>query len=98
MPAKAPPKKSKSARKRVRQTKKLMEKNHAIKNVLKTLSKKVELSVANKDSEGAKTALYRFISASDKAKTKGILHGNTASRKISQLTKRVNSLSLPGAA
>ncbi len=98
MPAKAVPKKSKSVRKRIRQAKKRTLRNRAAKSMLKTLVKKVESEVAGKKIEGAKTALSEVISAVDKAKAKGLVHKNTASRKVSQLTRLVNSLPLSGAA
>lgn len=98
MPAKAAPKKSKSVIKRDRQTKKRTLKNRSVKSILRTLSKKVNLEVVNKNSDGAKNALNKAISAIDKAAVKGIIHKNTASRKISQLTRLVNSFLLPGAA
>lgn len=98
MPAKVAPKKSKSVRKRVRQTKKITLKNHAVKKMMKTLSKKVELEVANKNIERTKTALNKTISAIDRAKAKGVIHKNTASRKVSRLTRLVNSLFLSGEA
>ena len=98
MPAKAAPKKSKSVIKRDRQTKKRTLKNRSIKSILRTLSKKVNLEVVNKNADGAKNALNKAIAAIDKAAVKGIIHKNTASRKISQLTRLVNSFLLPGAA
>lgn len=98
MPAKAAPKKSKSVIKRDRQTKKRTLKNRSVKSILRTLSKKVNLEVVNKNADGAKNALNKAISAIDKAAVKGIIHKNTASRKISQLTMLVNSFLLPGAA
>ena len=42
--------------------------------------------------EEAKKALNNFASKMDKAASKGIFKGNTASRKISRLMKRLNSL------
>lgn len=98
MPAKAAPKKSKSVIKRARQTQKRTLKNRSVKSILRTLSKKVNLEVVNKNADGAKNALNKAITAIDKAAVKGIIHKNTASRKISQLTRLVNSLLLPGAA
>ena len=98
MPAKAAPKKSKSVIKRARQTQKRTLKNRSVKSILRTLSKKVNLEVLNRNAEGAKNALNKAITAIDKAAVKGIIHKNTASRKISQLTRLVNSLHLPGAA
>ncbi|MEK7272083.1 MAG: 30S ribosomal protein S20 [Nitrospirota bacterium] len=98
MPAKAAPKKSKSVIKRDRQTQKRTLKNRSVKSILRTLSKKVNLEVVNKNADGAKNALNKAIAAIDKAAVKGIIHKNTASRKISQLTRLVNSFLLPGAA
>jgi len=98
LPAKAAPKKSKSVIKRDRQTKKRTLKNRSVKSILRTLSKKVNLEVVNKNADGAKNALNKAIAAIDKAAVKGIIHKNTASRKISQLTRLVNSFLLPGAA
>lgn len=97
MPAKAVPKKSKSVLKRARQTKKITLRNRSLKKTLKTLSKKVETAIANKNTEGAKTALNKLIPAIDSAATKRIIHKNTASRRVSRFTKLVNSLRLSGA-
>lgn len=97
MPAKAVPKKSKSVLKRARQTKKITLRNRALKKTLKTLSKKVETAIANKNIEGAKTALNKLIPAIDSAATKRIIHKNTASRRVSRFTRLVNSLRLSGA-
>lgn len=97
MPAKTPPKKSKSVLKRDRQTLKKTSKNRSVKNMFRTLSKKVELEVADKNLEGAKTALKIVVSAINRAATSGIIHKNTASRKVSQLTRIVNSLLRSGA-
>jgi small subunit ribosomal protein S20 len=93
LPAKAAPKKSKSAKKRVRQAGKLTLRNRSVKSALKTLTKKVESEVAGKNLEGAAASLHRATSLIDKARTKGIIHRNTAARKVSRLTKLVNSLS-----
>jgi small subunit ribosomal protein S20 len=98
LPAIAAPKKSKSVKKRARQAKKLTLKNRSVKNALKTLTKKVESEVANKDIEKAKINLTKVISALDRARVKGIIHRNTASRRVSRLTRMVNSLSQSGAA
>ncbi len=97
MPAKAVPKKSKSILKRARQTKKITLRNRSLKKTLKTLSKKVETAIADKNIEGAKTALNKLIPAIDSAATKRIIHKNTASRRVSRFTNLVNSLRLSGA-
>ncbi|MBI5408358.1 MAG: 30S ribosomal protein S20 [Nitrospirae bacterium] len=92
MPAKAAPKKSKSAIKRARQTEPRTLRNKSVKNTLKTLSKNVEKETAEKNPEAAKAALKKAVSAIDKAARTGIIHRNTASRKISRLIKLVNSI------
>jgi small subunit ribosomal protein S20 len=97
LPAKASPKKSKSVLKRVRQTKKLTMRNRMVKSSLKTLTKKVETDVASRNLESAKESLKKVARAIDKARTKGIIHRNTAARKISRLVKLVKSLSQPEA-
>ena len=93
MPAKAVPKKSKSAIKRARQAEVRNMKNRSVKKMLKTLAKAVESEIDSKSSEGASSALKKAVSAFDKAAQKGIIHKNTASRRVSKLTGRVNALS-----
>lgn len=82
----------KSAKKRilVNETKAL--RNKAIKSKVKTVIKKVDAAVAAGDKDLAKTNLLVAISEIDKAASKGIYHKNTASRKVSRLSKAVNSL------
>ena len=82
----------KSALKRQKQDEKRTLRNIHIRSTLKTLIKRVRLAVETKDVEKARTALAEAVPAIDKAKSKGVIHRNTASRKISRLTKRVNSL------
>ncbi len=60
--------------------------------MLKTLTRKVEAAVAEKNADKAGTALKEAVSAITKAGKKGILHRNTASRKVSRLTRLVNSM------
>lgn len=98
MPAKAAPKKNKSAIKRARQTEALNARNRSVKNMLKTLTKNVEKEIEGKSIEGASTALKKAVSAFDKAAQKGILHRNTAARRVAKLTNMVNSLSHSAAA
>lgn len=97
MPAKTTPKRNKSALKRARQTAKRVLRNRSVKSMIKTLSKKVEGAVMEKNPESATTALNEAISAIDRAARKGIIHKNTAARKVSMLKRLVNSLSQPQA-
>ncbi len=82
----------KSAEKRNKQNEKRRMRNTSIKTHVKTRVKAVLESVRNKDIEGAKSALAVVIPVIDKASAKGVLHNNTASRKISRLTRKVNTL------
>ena len=82
----------KSAGKRNRQAGKHRECNNAVKSSVKTGMKTVLEAVGTKDSEAAKAALARVVPMIDKAAAKGSFHKKTASRKISRLTKRVNTL------
>jgi len=85
-------KKNKSAIKRTRQTETKTLRNKSIKTELKTLIKNIETAVSSKNAEDAKTALGKAIIAIDKAAQKGVIHKSTASRKVSRLTKLVNSV------
>ncbi len=82
----------KSAKKRilVNETKAL--RNKAIKSKVKTLVKKVDAAVAASDKDLAKASLLVAISEIDKATSKGVYHKNTSSRKVSRLSKAVNSI------
>lgn len=98
MPAKTPPKKSKSVLKRARQAQKRRLRNQSIKSSLKTLSKKVEEEVISKNIEAARSALNKAVHAIDKAASKRIIPKNTAARRVSRLTRIVNSLLRGGTA
>ena len=93
MPEQAALKKNRSAMKRARQAEVRGLRNKSIKTELKTLTKSVENEVANKNGEGVKAAFKKAISAIDKAAKKGVIHKNTASRRVSRLTRLVNSMS-----
>ena len=82
----------KSAKKRilVNETKAL--RNKGIKSKVKTVIKKVDAAVAASDKELANSILLTAISEIDKAQSKGVYHKNTASRKVSRLSKAVNSV------
>lgn len=82
----------KSAKKRILVNETKAARNKSIKSAVKTAIKKVDAAVAAKDKANADAALLGAISAIDKATSKGIYHKNTASRKVSRLTKAVNSI------
>jgi small subunit ribosomal protein S20 len=82
----------KSAEKRDRQSKKRRERNIADKSAIKTTIKSVLSAVETKDKEASAKALKAAIPALDKAAVKGVIHRKNASRKISRLTKKINTL------
>jgi small subunit ribosomal protein S20 len=79
----------KSAKKRVKQTIKRTEINTARRSALKTVTKKMIAAVEAGDIGQAKELLQEVNSQLSRAKGKGILHANTAARKMSRLSKRV---------
>ncbi len=79
----------KSQKDRVIQAKKETLHNKAIKSNLKTVVKKADAAIAGNAAD--KDAVVKAaVSAIDKAQAKGVLHRNTASRKISRMARRAN--------
>jgi small subunit ribosomal protein S20 len=66
--------------------------NNAVKSSIKTGVKGVWEAVETKNMDAAKAALDKAVPMIAKAAAKGAFHKKTASRKISRLTKRVNTL------
>jgi len=81
-----------SARKRVRQTIKRTARNKARKSRVRTFVRKVEAAIAAGDKEAALAAFRVAQSELHRAASKGVLHANTAARKISRLSARVKSM------
>ena len=79
----------KSAKKRILVNSTKAARNKAIRSAVKTSIKKVETAVENKDKAAAEVALKDAIS---KATSKGVYHKNNCARKISRLSKAVNSI------
>ncbi|MBI5206534.1 MAG: 30S ribosomal protein S20 [Candidatus Firestonebacteria bacterium] len=79
----------KSAEKRMRADKKRNLVNSSTKSTLKTLRINV---LKSKTKDDAIMNLKKAISSIDKAACKGIIHKNSAARKVSRLTKKVNAL------
>ena len=82
----------KSAKKRVITSQVRADRNKAIKSRVKTYVKKVDAAVAAGDKAAAQAALLAATTEIDKAATKGVYHKNNASRKVSRLSKAVNSI------
>ena len=82
----------KSAKKRILVNRTKAERNKAIKSGIKTAVKKVNAAIQSGDQAAAKAALVVATTVIDKAATKGVLHSNTASRKVSRLAQAVNKM------
>ena len=82
----------KSAKKRILVNETKAARNKAIRSKVKTACKKVEAAVTAKDKAAAQAALLAATTEIDKAATKGVYHKNNASRKVSRLSKAVNSI------
>jgi small subunit ribosomal protein S20 len=84
-----------SAQKRHRQSIKRHARNQAIRSRVRTIVKRVRESIDARNPTDASEQLRSAARAIDKAVTKGVLHRNTASRKISRLTRAVRTLLAP---
>jgi small subunit ribosomal protein S20 len=78
--------------KRARQNKKRRVRNQARKTRVKNVVRDVRQAVAQKNLEGAEAALKKAVPIIAQVAGKGTLHWRTAARKISRLTKQVNTL------
>ena len=81
----------KSAIKRNRQSLVRRARNRANSSKMKTAIKAVDAAIEEQSVEKAQAALRAAIPVIQKVASKGTLHKKTASRKVSRLTKRVNS-------
>jgi small subunit ribosomal protein S20 len=81
-----------SARKRVRQTVKRTERNRARKSRMRTFVKKIETAIAGGDKTVAAEALRLAQPEMQRAVTKGVIHLNTVSRKLSRLSARIKAM------
>ena len=81
-----------SAKKRIRQQQRRRMRNRSIQSYIKTNIKKVLKAVDAKEVDQAEEAFKRASSSIAKGASKGVIHRNTASRKISRLARKVNTL------
>ena len=79
----------KSQKDRVVQARKEAAHNKAIKSNLKTVIKKADAAI-DSNAENKDAAIKAAVRAIDSAKSKGVIHKNTASRKVSRMAKRAN--------
>lgn len=82
----------KSAKKRVEVAKVNTARNRIAKSILKTSIKKFDAAVAEGNREMADSAYKAAVKTIDRSVSKGILHKNTAARKKSSLTLKLNAM------
>ena len=80
------------SKKRARQSEARFEVNKARRSRIRTYLRKVEEAIASGDAAVAKAALEAAQPELMRGVTKGVLHKNTASRKMSRLASRVKAL------
>ena len=83
----------KSAEKRMRQAERRTAINRARVSRIKTFVKKVEIAISSGDKISAIEALKTAQPEIHRGVSKGVLHKNTAGRKLSRLSARIKSLS-----
>lgn len=83
----------KSAKKRILRNAKREQINHARITRIRTFCKKVELAIQSGDKTSAAQALQAAQPEIHRGVTKGVLHRNTAARKLSRYTHRIAALS-----
>jgi small subunit ribosomal protein S20 len=83
----------KSAEKRIRQTERRTAVNKARLSRIRTFVKKVEAALDAGDRTTAQAAFVAAQPELQRGVTKGVLHKNTAARKISRLAHRLRTLS-----
>lgn len=81
----------KSAIKRAKQSEARRLRNRSRKTRMKNVIKSLEEAIAANDRELAMTRLKEAASVIDKTASKGVIHKNHASRRLSRLSQKVNS-------
>ncbi len=82
----------KSAEKRIRQTERRTAVNRARVSRIRTFVKKVEAAIQTGDKAAALDAFRAAQPEMMRGTTKGVLHRNTVSRKLSRLSARIKAL------
>lgn len=83
---------SPQAKKRVRQIARRTDVNKARRSRLRTFIRKVEEAIASGDQGAARDALKAAQPEIMRGAVKGVLHKNTASRKVSRLNSRIKTM------
>jgi small subunit ribosomal protein S20 len=80
------------AKKRIRRNDRRAVVNGARVSRIRTFIKQLETALASGDKDQAKAAMQKVQPELARGVAKGVVHKNTAARKISRLTKRVAAL------
>lgn len=83
---------SPQAKKRARQIERRTEVNKKRRSRIRTFLRKVEEAIAGGDQDDAAKALREAQPEIQRGVTKGVLHKNTAGRKISRLSARIKGM------
>ena len=86
-----------SAKKAVRKLARRTAVNRMRRSAMRTQLRKVEEAIASGDAAAAREALTTTESVVMRSAQKGVMHANTASRKVSRLAARVKALSAQAA-
>jgi small subunit ribosomal protein S20 len=81
-----------SAKKRVLQIEKRTAVNTARRSRIRTFIRRVEEAIRSGDSEAAREALRAAQPEIMRGSAKGVMHANTASRKVARLSHRVKAM------
>lgn len=81
-----------SAKKRERQNKVRRMRNRQVKSSIRTAVRKFDEAVVANDKDVASSTLKECFKIIDSAKSKGVLHSNTASRKKARLHAKFNKM------
>ncbi len=84
--------KNKSAIKRATQAEKRRLRNSHVKSTMKTHIKKALTAVNEKDKANVEAVTRTAIAYLDKASSKGVIHKNQASRRVSRLAKKAHKV------
>ena len=82
----------KSAKKRIIQTERRTEVNRSRRSDMRSYVKKVEMAIESGDAVTAKSAFKNVEPRLMRCAQKGLLHRNTAARKLSRLSKQIKEL------
>ena len=83
---------SRSAKKRIRQTERRSDRNRARRSFVRTYIRKVEEAIASGDKSVAEEAFKAAMPVLQRGAQRGAFHRNTTGRKLSGLSRRINSM------